>query len=145
METVEKPQAVDTVEKEDSASKDETKEKCEVYSIRPKLENKFKPLSAKEIIHNVLFEQLAEKEYDEAEAKSWAKKITEIIRERLKKLDCKKYKFIVNAIIGSKNGAGMKVGTRCIWDAETDTYAHDSYNNDTLFCVVAVYAIYNYS
>lgn len=32
-------------------------------------------------------------------------------------------------ILGQQHGAGVKIGTRCIWDAEADTYAYDSYVN----------------
>ncbi|KAJ8674842.1 hypothetical protein QAD02_010628 [Eretmocerus hayati] len=115
----------------------------QVYSIRPKLEEKFKPLSAKEIIHNVLFDQLSTRVYNSEEAHKWCKEISDLIREKVKKLG-KQYKYVVNVIIGEKNGAGAKIGCRCVWDTECDTFAYDSFTNETLFCVAAVYALFNY-
>lgn len=44
-------------------------------------------------------------------------------------LQFKRYKYIVNVVLGEQHGAGVKVGTRCIWDAEADTYAYDSFIN----------------
>lgn len=44
-------------------------------------------------------------------------------------LQFKKYKYIVNVVLGQQHGAGVKIGTRCIWDAEADTYAYDSFIN----------------
>lgn len=32
-------------------------------------------------------------------------------------------------VLGQQHGAGVKIGTRCIWDAEADTYAYDSFIN----------------
>ncbi|XP_020281373.1 tctex1 domain-containing protein 2-like [Pseudomyrmex gracilis] len=115
-----------------------------VYQIRPQLYEKFKPLSAKEIIHDVLFDQLATKSYDAQAAAQWTKDIADNIERKIKDLQFNRYKYIVNVILGQQHGAGVKIGTRCIWDAEADTYAYDSYVNDTIFCVAIVYAIYFY-
>ncbi|KAK1120749.1 hypothetical protein K0M31_010953 [Melipona bicolor] len=115
-----------------------------VYQIRPQLHERFKPLSAKEIIHNVLFDQLSMKTYDAQEATQWTKDIADLIREKVKELKFKRYKYIVNVVLGEQHGAGVKMGTRCIWDAEADAYAYDSFLNDTIFCVATVYAVYFY-
>ncbi|XP_003399752.1 dynein light chain Tctex-type protein 2B [Bombus terrestris] len=115
-----------------------------VYQIRPQLHEKFKPLNAKEVIHNVLFDQLSAKTYDAQEAAQWTKDIADLIREKVKELKFKRYKYIVNVVLGEQHGAGVKMGTRCIWDAEADTYAYDSFLNDTIFCVATVYAVYFY-
>ncbi|XP_012134773.1 dynein light chain Tctex-type protein 2B [Megachile rotundata] len=116
----------------------------QIYQIRPQLHEKFKPLSAKEVIHNVLFDQLSTKTYDAEEAVQWTKDIADLIREKVKELSFKRYKYIVNVVLGEKHGAGVKMGTRCIWDAEADSYAYDSFINDTIFCVATVYAVYFY-
>ncbi|XP_053974767.1 dynein light chain Tctex-type protein 2B-like isoform X1 [Hylaeus volcanicus] len=100
-----------------------------VYQIRPQLHDKFKPLNAKEVIHNVLFDQLSAKTYDSGEAVQWTKDIADIIREKVKDLNFKRYKYIVNVVLGEQHGAGVKMGTRCIWDAEADSYAYDSFVN----------------
>ncbi|XP_076686474.1 dynein light chain Tctex-type protein 2B [Andrena cerasifolii] len=115
-----------------------------VYQIRPQLHEKFKPLSAKEVIHNVLYDQLSAKTYDAQEAIQWTKDIADIIRDKVKELKFKRYKYLVNVVLGEQHGAGVKMGTRCIWDAEADTYAYDSFVNDTIFCVATVYAVYFY-
>ncbi|XP_033324458.2 dynein light chain Tctex-type protein 2B [Megalopta genalis] len=115
-----------------------------VYQIRPQLHEKFKPLRAKEVIHNILFDQLSTKVYDAQEAIQWTKDIADIIREKVKELNFKRYKYLVNVVLGEQHGAGVKMGTRCIWDAEADAYAYDSFVNDTIFCVATVYAVYFY-
>ncbi|XP_031780596.1 tctex1 domain-containing protein 2 [Nasonia vitripennis] len=140
MDNVEHEEEEDSGENVDIAEADSTN----IYQISPKLDEKFKPLSAKEVIHNVLFDYLSTKEYIKDDAPTWTKEIADIIRDKIKKLEFKKYKYMVNIVLGQKNGAGLKMGTRCIWDAETDCYAHDCFTNDSLFCVAAVYAVYHY-
>ncbi|KAI4494939.1 hypothetical protein M0804_001140 [Polistes exclamans] len=100
-----------------------------VYRIRPHLYDKFKPLSAKEVIHNVLFDQLSTKTYDAQDAIQWTKNIADILKVKIKELQFKRYKYVVNVVLGEQHGAGIKMGTRCIWDAEADAYAFDSFIN----------------
>lgn len=45
---------------------------------------RFKPMSAKEVIHTVLFDQLSEKTYNAQDAIQWTKDIADIIREKIK-------------------------------------------------------------
>ena len=44
-------------------------------------------------------------------------------------MNFKRYKYIVNVVLGEQKGAGLKMGTRCIWDAEADSYAYDNFIN----------------
>ncbi|XP_024938441.1 tctex1 domain-containing protein 2 [Cephus cinctus] len=115
-----------------------------VYQIRPQLFEKFRPLSAKEVIHTVLFDYLSTKVYNVEEAEQWMKEIADLIKEKIKELKFGRYKYIVNVVLGEQHGAGLKMGTRCIWDAEADSYAYDNFVNDTIFCVATVYAVYFY-
>lgn len=113
-------------------------------------------MNAKEIIHSVLYDQLSTKTFNEDDAYQWSKEIADIIKLKMKgkmiflnstqekwkfqtqllllknifsELKCKEYKFIVNVVMGEQRGAGVKMGTRCIWDAEADSYAYDNFVN----------------
>ncbi|XP_043468440.1 dynein light chain Tctex-type protein 2B-like [Leptopilina heterotoma] len=114
------------------------------YQIRPKLSEKFKTLNAREIIHNVLYDQLSTKTFNEAEAYQWSKEIADIIKYKMREFKSKEYKYIVNVVMGEQRGAGVKMGARCFWDAEADSYAFDKFVNDSLFCVATVYAVHYY-
>jgi len=37
--------------------------------------------------------------------------------------------LIVQVILGERHGAGIKIGARCIWDADTDTLAFEQFLN----------------
>lgn len=41
----------------------------------------------------------------------------------------KRYKHIVQVIIGELKGAGVKCGVRCLWDSETDGYTYERFTN----------------
>ena len=41
----------------------------------------------------------------------------------------KRYRYVVDVVLGEKRGAGVKVGARCLWDADTDNYVSTSYTN----------------
>jgi hypothetical protein len=41
----------------------------------------------------------------------------------------KRYKHIVQVILGEHKGAGVKSGVRCLWDSETDGYTSEIFSN----------------
>ena len=47
-------------------------------------------------------------------------------------------------VIGEQRGEGIKVGSRCFWDPNTDGYAQELFTNETIFCVAAAFATYIY-
>ncbi|XP_065176872.1 dynein light chain Tctex-type 5-like [Sycon ciliatum] len=54
-----------------------------------------------------------------------------------------RYRYVAQAKIGAINGGGMLVGTKCLWDVETDTFVHASYRNrHDLFGVLVIHALY---
>lgn len=114
------------------------------YQIKPSLEEKFKELPVKEIIRTVLSETLLGKNYEPENVKKWTITIANEVNEKVKELQMKKYKHIVQVIIGEMRGAGVKSGVRCIWDSDTDGYASEIFISDTIFCVTTVFAIYLY-
>jgi len=36
---------------------------------------------------------------------------------------------VVQVVLGEQHGAGIKIGSRCLWDADTDNYASDIFIN----------------
>ncbi|KAI4464711.1 t-complex-associated-testis-expressed 1/ dynein light chain [Holotrichia oblita] len=114
------------------------------YQIKPALANKFKADPVKDLIHGVLTDTLTGQVYDSKNAKKWTVNIANKINEKIKSLQMKRYKHVVQVTLGEMKGAGVKSGVRCLWDAETDGYASDIFINDTIFSVVVVFAIYLY-
>lgn len=131
-------------------SKQESKEDFEMinrnaeYQIRPPLADKFKSMMVKEIIHTIINEELGGKTYSMDKSVDWTKNIVTSVKESVKELGFKRYKLIVQTILGQNKGSGIKIGARCLWDADTDNFASDSFLNESMFCCVVVFGIYCY-
>ncbi|CAM9459432.1 unnamed protein product [Discosporangium mesarthrocarpum] len=57
-------------------------------------------------------------------------------------MNLSRYKYVVQVVMGEQRGAGVRMGNRCYWDTDTDNCASETFINDSLFCVVAAYAVY---
>merc|ERR1712167_170137 len=99
------------------------------YNIRPNFKQKFRPNIVKDIIHNTLTERLADKTYNPENTAQLTKDISDDIKNQLKDLNLPRYKFVVQVVIGEQKGAGVRMGCRCFWDADTDNYAHSTFMN----------------
>ncbi|CAH0546317.1 unnamed protein product [Brassicogethes aeneus] len=116
----------------------------QTYQIKPSLEEKFKEVPVKEIIRNILTETLGGKTYEAEKVKKLTISIANDVNTKIKELQMKRYRHIVQVIIGEMKGAGVKSGVRCIWDSECDGYTSEIFMNDYLFCVTTVFAVYFY-
>uniref|UniRef100_A0A8V0YIT7 Dynein light chain Tctex-type 2B n=1 Tax=Gallus gallus TaxID=9031 RepID=A0A8V0YIT7_CHICK len=104
----------------------------------------FKASAVKECIRAVLKEKLADVQYDPEAIPQLTKSLSEIIKDRLKEEGFERYKMVVQVVIGEQRGEGVNMAARCFWDADTDSYAHDVFMNDSLFCVVAAFGCFYY-
>ena len=55
-----------------------------------------------------------------------------------------RYKLMVNVVIGEKRGQEARMGTRCVWDKNTDLVISRKFENDSLFCSATAYLVYLY-
>ncbi|NWS60173.1 TC1D2 protein, partial [Chunga burmeisteri] len=114
------------------------------YSLRPGLQRRFKSSIVKECIHAILKEKLANVQYIPEEMPQLTKSLSETIKDRLKEEGFDRYKMVVQVVIGEQRGEGVNMAARCFWDADTDSYAHDVFMNESLFCVVAAFGCFYY-
>ncbi|CAM1332675.1 TCTEX1D2 (predicted) [Pycnogonum litorale] len=114
------------------------------YNIRPSFQQKFKPNLIKECIHLVLNEELNGKNYEVESVAVWTNRIGDNIRDKIKDMGYERYKIVVQVIIGEQRGEGVKMGSRCLWDSDTDNYASDVFISDSLFCVATAFGVYYY-
>ncbi|CAD8061644.1 unnamed protein product [Paramecium primaurelia] len=114
------------------------------YQIKPKPREKFKSSKCRELIQEILQQKLKTGSYQDVTTQS--KDIAENIKNRLKQqyTVTSRYKFIVHVLIGQQRGQGVRVGSKCFWDYDTDMCVSETFINDSLFCLVTVYAVYLY-
>mmetsp|Transcript_13074 Transcript_13074/g.19716 ORF Transcript_13074/g.19716 Transcript_13074/m.19716 type:complete len:126 (+) Transcript_13074:92-469(+) len=100
--------------------------------------------SMKEIIQECLQDKLTGKQYEGEKCAEAARLLSDTIRDRLKALNYERYKFAVQVIIGERRDQGVRMGTRCFWDSNTDNQASATFFNDHIFAVATAYAVYFY-
>ncbi|XP_053697884.1 dynein light chain Tctex-type protein 2B-like [Sabethes cyaneus] len=114
------------------------------YQMRPSLEQTFKSENIKQIINTVLNDTLSGKTYTAVDAARWTKSLADEISLKVKDLEMKRYKHVVQVMLGQQLGAGCKYIARCRWDAECDNQASGEFKNATIFCIVTVFGLYLY-
>ena len=88
-------------------------EKEKTYQIRPQFKDKFRPSEAKEKIEAIVHEHLKDKSRQATEYPTITKEIADQCRKALKDLGKdKRYKFLVQCILGQNKGQGVRVGSR---------------------------------
>lgn len=116
----------------------------DTYHIRPNHQQKFRSAVVKECIREIVRERLSGVQYNPEEVPELTRSLADSVKDKVKNSGFDKYKLVVQVVIGEQRGQGVKMSSRCFWDADTDSYAEDVFMNDSLFCVVAVFGSYYY-
>eukprot|EP01035_Chromulina_nebulosa_P041273 gene41273-55820_t len=99
----------------------------------------------KDIIKQVLNEKMASLvSYEGDKCNETARNMADTIKSRLKHCGYDRYKYVVQVIIGERREQGVRMGSRCFWDSNTDNQASEYITNDHVFCTATAYAIYLY-
>ena len=115
------------------------------YQIRPSFKDKFRPAEAKEKIEKILATMLKNVQYTQSDLPQLTREIADKTKSDLKALGKdKRYKYLVQVIIGQNSGQGVRVGSRCFWDEDTDDCTYVTYMNESIFCLVVAFAVYLY-
>jgi hypothetical protein len=99
---------------------------------------RFQRHKVQDILKGVVSEHMANQQYDPRQAAQTAKQIAESLREKVKALGYDRYKLVIQVTLGQKKGQAMRIVSRCLWDTETDSYASEYFENDSLYCVCQV-------
>lgn len=70
------------------------------------------------------------------------RRLSQVIRARVKDLLIPRYKIVILVHIGERTGQSLQISSRCLWDTSTDTFASYSFKNSSLFGVATVYTVY---
>lgn len=112
--------------------------------VRLGYRDKVSVVGMKQILKEVLAEKLTGAKYEGDACAEAAKNLSDEIRNRLKGLPFERYKYVVQVAIGERREQGVKMGTRCFWDSNTDNQASETFMNDQIFCVATAFAVYLY-
>ena len=112
------------------------------YISSPIYKYKFKPQIIKDIIKSTLIEKLTSKIYHTDDTSKWTKEIASIIKNKCKALNLPRYKYLVQVVIGESKGEGVKMGTRCFWDDQTDGVASETFINVFYYIFIIINIIF---
>lgn len=112
------------------------------YQLNPCDDYKFSSKQMERAMKEILEKQLSETEYNEKMCPTLAATLSSTIKDRAKAFPWKRYRYVVQVIVGQNSQQAVKIGSRCIWDEKNDNFACASYKSKTLFAVAACYGIY---
>ena len=78
--------------------------------------------------------------YQHNKVNQWTSNVVEHCLNQLTKLN-RPFKYIVNAVILQKNGAGLHTASSCFWDNSTDGSCTLKWENKTMYCIVSVFGL----
>ena len=102
----------------------------------------FRSHEVQALLRAVLRERIEKQAYDPVKAAHISKHIAEDLREKVKALGFERHKLVIQVTLGQKTGQAMRIVSRCLWDTGTDGFASEYYENETLYCVCQVFALY---
>lgn len=123
-------------------SHDTFKIRCPQNTYQPEPVIKFNVAKVKEVIQEVLLENLKGKKYDAFLCKEMSKKLSELLKQRVKFLGYSRYKLLSLVYIGEIRNQGLRIASRCLWNQTTDSVAEGCYRNGNLYAVATVFGIY---
>uniref|UniRef100_A0A8C5LWL8 Uncharacterized protein n=1 Tax=Leptobrachium leishanense TaxID=445787 RepID=A0A8C5LWL8_9ANUR len=110
------------------------------YAARPP--EKVQITAIKNILEGYLPVKIGEMTYDTARAPSLVKEVSEEVKGLVKRMLPARYKVLCVVNLGERGQEDLIVVSRCLWDSYSDSYVAHVYQNASMFCVVAVYAVY---
>ncbi|KAH8264603.1 hypothetical protein KR038_010625 [Drosophila bunnanda] len=115
------------------------------YSMRPAFGEMFPLPTIKHIMNTVMAEKLKDKTYDKDVARTWTSEIADAVNQQIAtSAKVKRYKHVVQVMLGQELGAGATYNSRCCWDCDCDTSVSEVFSNTSLFCVCTVFGTYQY-
>ncbi|NXU36813.1 TC1D3 protein, partial [Drymodes brunneopygia] len=90
----------------------------------------------------ILTSKLQGATYNGVSSPSLCASISEEILKAVKELNYERYKYVVSVLIVEKANQAMIVGSRCLWDAERDTWVSAKCETDTFIALALVMACY---
>eukprot|EP00656_Telonema_subtile_P044352 TRINITY_DN5061_c0_g1_i3.p1 TRINITY_DN5061_c0_g1~~TRINITY_DN5061_c0_g1_i3.p1 ORF type:complete len:150 (-),score=46.18 TRINITY_DN5061_c0_g1_i3:357-806(-) len=113
------------------------------YQLKPHGVEKFDASKVKEVITEVFQKKFGEGfEYNADDAADMGTDVCTEIQDRVKELGFKRYKLITQVTLGEIKGQTMRIGSRCLWDVNTDNCASEVLQNNKYFCCAMVFGLY---
>ncbi|XP_021016633.1 tctex1 domain-containing protein 4 [Mus caroli] len=112
------------------------------YRLEPAPGEHWEAAGAQRALEAALAAQLKDVCYCGSEAGKLVQALCEQIHTRMRELNLPRYKLVCNVVLGPREGQGVRVVSRALWDAVHDGLASATFTNPSLFAVATVHAVY---
>ncbi|XP_055886611.1 dynein light chain Tctex-type 5-like [Biomphalaria glabrata] len=110
------------------------------YKLEP--EATFNPERVESIIGTVLKENLEGQTYQRHLMGNRCLLLSDIIKERVKKLNLPRFKIVCVVLIGENKKQTVMISSRSLWNQSCDNFASCEYSKGNIYAVGMVFAVY---
>ncbi|XP_003936970.1 dynein light chain Tctex-type 4 isoform X2 [Saimiri boliviensis] len=112
------------------------------YRTEPVPGERWEAVRAQRALEAALAAGLRDARYSGTEAGRLAQELCKQVHVRLRELSPQRYKLVCSVVLGPREGQGVLVVSRALWDEARDGLASASYTNASLFAVATVHSLY---
>lgn len=112
------------------------------YRLAPDENTKFYGYKVEPKIYAALEHTLKGRAYDPAKCALLSKELSEKILHEIRNLISQRYKLVLHVSIGQNLNQDIRCASRCLWDANYDSYVSVNYKTNNLFAVATLFAVY---
>ena len=94
------------------------------------------------VMREILEHALSEYEYDKNTAPQIAQNTCAMIKERVKRMQFRRYKFVCNVVIGMDSRQGVSAASRAVWNDKTDNSSVVIHKTGKCYALATVHAVY---
>lgn len=114
----------------------------ELYQLKPRPGAKFSKTKVDDLLQKILTQRFTDVPYVWEDCAQQSKEATAEIQQELERFGFKRYKMIVQVTIAEAAHQGMRVSSRCLWDAEVDNYAEYTLSTPAMHVNALVFGLY---
>ncbi|XP_067846697.1 dynein light chain Tctex-type protein 2B [Heptranchias perlo] len=112
-----------------------------IYEPRPA--KTFSAQEARAAIRSVLESRLKDAKYEPQGSALAAVELAECVKKAVKALGYERYKIVCYLVLGETRASDLSCSSRAVWSPTVDTYAEFCFQNDSLFALCLVFAVYH--
>jgi hypothetical protein len=112
------------------------------YQLQPEEDKKFKSYIVEEEMRQILRRTLEPLNYKDSTGSSLTTELANDIKKAIQGLGWPRYKYVVQVVLGQNRNQAVQVGSRCLWDQQSDNFACASYSSKSIFAVAACFGVY---
>uniref|UniRef100_UPI00398EA90D dynein light chain Tctex-type 5 n=1 Tax=Pristiophorus japonicus TaxID=55135 RepID=UPI00398EA90D len=103
----------------------------------------FSAAQARAAIRSVLESRLKDAKYEPQRSAVEAVELAECVKKAVKALGYERYKIVCYLALGATRASDLSCSSRAVWSPNADTYAEFCFQNDSLFALCLVFAVYH--